>query len=246
MYDSSGKIVNEQLFLQVDTGLLANGYSKFYYENGKCSALWFYKNGLLDSVYSVYNRKGGLSALGYYKKGKRDSFGAFYYSNGKLRQKEHYLDNHISGSQYIYDSLNGHTLLFNFWHVGKDKRFSIKYNHGTSKFKTSGDAVDVIIPNEKKIYSSSDTAKINLVVAKPEDMECSLSLYMNDYTHFIGIFKTIDLEYYQSYDIHVLKYEYPCVNGGNSKFIAVYNLIVKQTKKTILRDTLSFDINVQK
>ena len=117
-FDSLGHLIQENIYYNLDSPKYGNGYIKGYYTDGKVKAIGFMKNG------------------------ERDSFFYAYYRDGRMLQKWHYLEGNKMGSQYIYDSSNGHIIDYRFYLEGDSSvQFFYKYDIDTKKYTFDGKAL---------------------------------------------------------------------------------------------------------
>jgi uncharacterized protein len=112
-YYPDGKVSSEGLVRQGKP----DGYWKDYYENGKLKSEGNRKDFLLDSVWKFYNAKGMLYLSYNYKNGKKNGFKTVYSADSKdstkvtVMSKESFSDDTLQGLCYYYEKGKLHRLV---------------------------------------------------------------------------------------------------------------------------------------
>lgn len=235
------KLIAEQIYLQTDTGLLADGFKKKYYSNGKLKQVLNYKMGILDSTALEYYEDGVLKIRMNFKDDLLDGFYFTYFRNGADFQKEHFYHDARVGSQYIFDSASNAISEYRLTLGGgyMDAKFFAKYKNGkiiSRKGKT------VFMPdNAIKTYTRKDTIDIDFLVANPPKTNCIVDVYTRD--KHISVPKHL-FDYLASNDLNFISLKYDCSKG--SEKIKIISTISDSTKNSVLwRDTLYYNVNVR-
>lgn len=112
----SRKLVIFILFISVSIYSIAqttvkNGYSKYYYENGKISSEGMMKDGKADGFWKNYYQNGNLKISGNRKNFLLDSLWNFYDEKGRVNRSVYYKEGKKNGFTTLYDTLGKITLL---------------------------------------------------------------------------------------------------------------------------------------
>jgi len=218
-YDANKNLISEQEFLKVDTGLMADGYCKQYYNNGGIKSLCFYKNG------------------------KHDSIMYYYYENGCIDSKLHLFNDTPTGSAVLYYS-NCKIKSFMYFTNSKSERFVLNYDSITSRpSEVRGHPLTFAIANKKTKYSISDTIILSSVVTIPDRIVDTLFIKIAG-KYGIYIDTVTKFDYFKSLDLYYFDFPYAC-ELGSAKYTAVLNLYDSISNKLLVTDTFSYKIDVK-
>lgn len=243
-YDSAGLLKEEELFINVDSGLTRDGYSKTFFPNGQINTLNFFKNGIVDSAFLIYYEDGKLCALGHIRDGRLNGMFYSFYRNGDTLQKEHYMHDELMGSQYRFDSGTHKIYQYVFTQHTKSYKLLIEYNEQGNIIKRKGKSLMIELDDEKKVYDKRDTAGVILVLARPPKAKASVVLYKNNLSNVIYKYTYADFHYLKFADFNTVNLQYPC-SKGSIKIIAVSELTDSLTNKRIIKDTSYLNIRVE-
>lgn len=139
-------VIYEQEFADIQDSIVADGYAKFYYENGK------------------------LKSLNYYKKGLEDSVGIEYYKNGEIKEKKYYTSGQFFGPQYNFHENGNINYIDYFTQYGK-KWLTINLNDKGHISKIDGRLLHITLsdksPNIDSLKVRSTLYLINEVPIIP-------------------------------------------------------------------------------
>jgi hypothetical protein len=127
---NNNNIVDEQEFkIGSRNQLVANGYCKNYYADQKLKSLFFFKNGIKDSLANEY------------------------YENGNVKQCNYYAHGIYFGPQYHY-LMNGKIDFIKFYTQNSINWLTIKYSDKGDMTSVKGNLIHITL-NEKNAYFDS-------------------------------------------------------------------------------------------
>jgi len=222
-FNDKGVLIYEQQFLTTDTGLLEDGFSRYYSDNGDT----------LESVFLDSGRIDGVSKL--------------YYPNGRIKQKLHWRYNAMWGPQYEYYE-NGSLRLFIHYlkpvaaFTVTDERLMIHFNEANEVDTFNGHAFTVY--TEEK-YKKTDTADVDfLCINDPEGMKGQLVVAVKGKNGVPSdTFSQADGKKF--FNLFIFRYRYPCIKGS-AKLEAKYLLQTGRNKKPIVFDSQVIQVKVEK
>ncbi len=87
----------------------SNGYTVFYYENGRVASEGSFKQGLPDGLWKSYYEDGTLKSMGSKNLGKSEGFWLFYDSEGRKKFVYDFIADKKNGCASFYDTLGNVT-----------------------------------------------------------------------------------------------------------------------------------------
>jgi hypothetical protein len=223
-YISDNKVTMEQEYIIENTDSIANGYQK-----------WFFNNGAIKKYASV-------------TRGVFDGYTYFYFPTGKLDRKEHFLLGRHCGQQISYYQ-NGNVkdiVYIPIQNYDTVATFGIKYD-STGKIRNIiGKLIQVYVQDFKEIYSIKDTISlINDVVVINGFHTALHAKLININSHriyFDTLVKT--MEYLSASDMHYHDLDV-LLPKGNYAYIAKALLIDSVNNSTIKEDTHQYSFKVR-
>jgi hypothetical protein len=221
VFDSLEKLHSVQIFLKDGDNLVADGYIKVFWPNGKIHALGFFKNGKHDSVSCGYTEQGHIT----------DKF---------------YIvaDTIVVGSYYTYYN-NGQVNTYRFKVVPDSTVLALQFDSLGHLTEKQGRSMTRVVYDEKAIYSKEDTVYLKYAIAMPDNLrtEVVVSIILNGKQ---TKWKTMsDIEPLHIADIEVFSNpRYRCVLGPTDYF-TVLNMYDTTTNKLLISDTDCYHINVK-
>lgn len=126
-YLNDSILLSEQQFLKgLDGNYIANGYSKFYYENGILADSVYYIDDKKQGVQWSFYANGNIKKASYFENGTPDSGSVSYYPNGTMSDWIFRKEHQLCGLQYKYDTL-GNQILISFYVKNSEKIFEVKF-----------------------------------------------------------------------------------------------------------------------
>lgn len=221
-YNANGDVVSIQDYLKNDTGLIADGPFKDFYDDG------------------------ALKSSGTYKNGKFEGFIKNYHPNGNMIQKMHFSNDSFIGGQYEYYD-NGVIKSYDFFVTTTARRFTIHFDEKGNiiKDQTVGKPLSLIVIDEKSAYDSTDTIVLNLIIAKPEHVKTKLTvLYQKPNINYKVEMTDKNYNYFDFANTHYTRVPYLGIKGSG-RVTATLKLYDSVTNRLITTDSVKYDIIVK-
>lgn len=150
------------LFLSAQDKIDANGYNRFYYENGKLSSEGYMRDGKPDGHWKTYFENGTLKSEGNRKNFNLDSTWNFYSDSGQIIMKINYLDGKKNGIRTTYQE--DEIVEENF--IDDIKQGYTKYYYPDGKLWKEMNFIDGLEEGTGKEFAADDGRVIKLIQYK--------------------------------------------------------------------------------
>ncbi len=244
VFDSSGVLTEEELFLDTDTGLVNDGYSRMFYPNGQISQERIFRKGEVDSVLLMYYDDGKLMTWSEIRDGAANGVFYSFYRNGDTFQKDYYLDNDKFGSQYRLDSGTHKIYQYQLQQHTNSYKLLLEYDKRDNVIERKGHPLAVELSKGKKVYDKTDTANITFVIARPPRAKASVKIFKNNFSKIAYQYTYADFHILEPANVGIKDLQYPC-KEGTTKFLAICELTDTISNKHIIRDTTYLIIKVK-
>lgn len=225
-YNQKGILIYEQEFLKKDTGLLADGIAKEYYDDGQVCVSGTYKNGNLHGLLTTYYRNGNLK----HKFG--NLMGAWFGA-----QYEYYEDGELMNFVHFRKPMDP-------WNPTSDGRFLIHFDMEHKVDSVDGHPL-IVDTDERTSYQKSDTALLHCYfINDPEGFSGKLVVKMRTEQNLTETtFTSADARPF----IHMryLAFPYSC-SSGSATITFLYSLYPNFFYNAIVNDSVTVKIVVRR
>ncbi|MDO9000511.1 MAG: hypothetical protein Q7W45_12150 [Bacteroidota bacterium] len=214
-------LITNYLFAQTNN---ANGYNKFYYDNGAISSEGKMRDGKPDGYWKNYHKNGKLKIEGNRKNFLLDSLWKFYDEKGKITKSINYKEGKKNGTTLTYDTLKNIITSENYVNDIKQGLVFNYYKSGNIKSKTPYQKGK---PDGTAYEFSEDSLITAIIVYKDGILQSFEKINQRDYnSKKQGIWK----EFYENLDIKKeMKFNDDSLDGYVKEYDKKGNLL--STKK---------------
>ena len=218
-YNADHVLIYEQEFRKVDTGLVADGYYKRYYDNGKLKRSELFKNGLLNGFCSLY------------------------YPDGTIKDRSHFFNDSMVGTSCEFDK-KGNISSYSLYINPGDLRFGVHYDSIDNRVATIGGRALAVIMDKKEVYSLKDTVIFSNIVPVMKGIKDTLMITFTDNKHKSASIKIGKFDYVKVFDFYRVGIPWECINGS-TEYKAMLYLYDSASNRLIARDKYDYKINVK-
>jgi hypothetical protein len=214
------KMISERELSRTSEGkLIANGYFKEYFDNGKLHAISFFKNNKQDSIAIKYYENGNKELEFYWEDGKQTGFQNHFYPNGRYKLRNYFDNNSSVVFKAIYDN-NGQI----------DSLEGTPYNIIFNK-----------VPNS--LILGEEVSIINEVITL-ENVETLFNLKFIDPHHKTLVDKSVN-QFLIFENVRFVPVIYSPKEKGEYQYIVKVKLIDKANGKTLKEHSTNFSLMVR-
>jgi len=106
--------IKEIRHIKYPFGKTFDGDCKTFYENGKCKASGFYRNGKVQGILKSYYPSGTICNANFMRDNVKDGFDSMWYENGKLKYATVYKNGKLEGVYKEWDTTGKQLILSSY------------------------------------------------------------------------------------------------------------------------------------